>query len=74
MHRIHHSVVRTEHDMNFGFHVSWWDRLFGTYRENPASDQSALTLGLDSFREPDQQRFTALLKQPIEATRAPLAA
>jgi sterol desaturase/sphingolipid hydroxylase (fatty acid hydroxylase superfamily) len=74
MHRIHHSVLDTEHDTNFGFQVSWWDRLFGTYRESPASDLSTLTLGLEGFREPDQQRFTALLKQPIEATRAPLMA
>ena len=74
MHRIHHSVLDSEHDTNFGFQVSWWDRLFGTYRESPVSDQSTLTLGLEGFREPDQQRFTALLKQPIAATRAPLMA
>jgi sterol desaturase/sphingolipid hydroxylase (fatty acid hydroxylase superfamily) len=73
MHRIHHSVLGTEHDTNFGFHVSWWDRLFRTYRENPASHQSSVTLGLDVFREPDDQRFTALLRQPIEA-RAPFMA
>lgn len=28
---IHHSILRAEHDRNFGFHVSWWDRLFGSY-------------------------------------------
>jgi sterol desaturase/sphingolipid hydroxylase (fatty acid hydroxylase superfamily) len=74
MHRIHHSVMHTEHDTNFGFHVSWWDRLFGTYRESPASGHSTVTLGLDDFRDPVQQRFSALLKQPIEARRAPLMA
>ena len=70
MHRIHHSVLDGEHDTNFGFNVSWWDRLFSTYRASPASDQTTMTLGLDGFRAPDQQRFTALLRQPIDATRA----
>jgi len=68
MHRIHHSVLTVEHDTNFGFQVSWWDRLFGTYRASPASAKATMTLGLDDFRAPAQQRFTALLKQPIEAT------
>ena len=74
MHRIHHSVLHAEHDTNFGFHVSWWDRLFGTYTASPASEQSIMTLGLEDFRAPAQQRFTALLRQPIDATRAPSTA
>ncbi len=61
MHRIHHSILAAEHDTNFGFHVSWWDRLFGTYRANPAADQSTMMLGLEGFREPAQQRLAALL-------------
>jgi len=32
MHRVHHSVERDEHDTNFGFNLSLWDRLFATYR------------------------------------------
>ncbi len=32
MHRIHHSDDPAELNSNFGFHVSWWDRLFRTYR------------------------------------------
>ena len=31
MHRIHHSTVREEHDSNYGFALSIWDRMFGTY-------------------------------------------
>ena len=33
MHRVHHSVEDDETNSNFGFNLSWWDRLFGTYRE-----------------------------------------
>ena len=66
MHRIHHSILRAEHNTNFGFHVSWWDRLFGSYRCNPHSDQSSMTLGLDRFRTAAEQRFPALLRQPLD--------
>src|SRR4051812_13073051 len=30
MHRVHHSVIRREHDSNYGFNLSLWDRLFRT--------------------------------------------
>ncbi|MDP2418895.1 MAG: sterol desaturase family protein, partial [Hydrogenophaga sp.] len=35
MHRVHHSVEDDESNSNFGFNLTWWDRLFGTYREQP---------------------------------------
>jgi sterol desaturase/sphingolipid hydroxylase (fatty acid hydroxylase superfamily) len=66
MHRIHHSILRAEHNTNFGFHVSWWDRLFGSYLCNPQSDQSSMTLGLDRFRTAAEQRLRALLRQPLD--------
>jgi len=65
MHRIHHSVLRDEHDRNFGFNASWWDRLFGSYREAPRQPQATLRLGLDRFRDSREQRFDQLLLQPF---------
>jgi sterol desaturase/sphingolipid hydroxylase (fatty acid hydroxylase superfamily) len=47
MHRVHHSTERTEHDSNFGFCLSIWDRLFRTYRAQPAEGHDAMTIGLD---------------------------
>jgi sterol desaturase/sphingolipid hydroxylase (fatty acid hydroxylase superfamily) len=35
MHAIHHSQRRQETDSNFGFCLSLWDRVFGTYRAAP---------------------------------------
>ena len=35
MHRVHHSVHRHEHDSNYGFSLSVWDRVFGTYISQP---------------------------------------
>lgn len=65
MHRVHHSVVRAETDSNFGFSLSWWDRLFGTYREQPAAGQLGMTIGLDAFRDPGQLRLDRMLVQPF---------
>lgn len=65
MHRIHHSWRRDETDSNFGFSVSIWDRLFGTYRAVPADGQLGLTVGLPEFRDPADQRLLPLLAQPF---------
>jgi len=46
MHRVHHSVHRHEHDSNYGFSLSIWDRLFGTYIAQPAAGHDEMTVGL----------------------------
>ncbi|MGR3469271.1 MAG: sterol desaturase family protein [Shimia sp.] len=46
MHRIHHSVERREHDTNYGFALSIWDRIFGTYTEEPAQGHEGMRIGL----------------------------
>ncbi len=51
MHRVHHSVIREETDNNFGFNLPWWDRLFGTYLDQPASGHDGMTMGLANYRE-----------------------
>lgn len=51
MHRVHHSVITKETDSNFGFNLSWWDRLFGTYRDQPVSGHDGMTIGLANYRE-----------------------
>lgn len=47
MHRVHHSTRREEHDSNYGFALSVWDRLFGTYRAEAQGGVSAMTVGLE---------------------------
>jgi len=46
MHRVHHSTLRTEHDSNYGFALSIWDRLFGTYVAQPAEGHDEMNVGL----------------------------
>ena len=65
MHRVHHSIDRRETDSNFGFNLPWWDRLFGTYRAQPAAGQTRMTIGLPVFREVAKSRIVRLLTQPF---------
>ncbi|SHK03630.1 Sterol desaturase/sphingolipid hydroxylase, fatty acid hydroxylase superfamily [Ruegeria lacuscaerulensis ITI-1157] len=47
MHRVHHSVLRREHDSNYGFALSIWDRLIGTYVAQPEAGHDDMTVGLE---------------------------
>jgi len=62
LHRIHHSERREETDSNFGFNLSVWDRLFGTWRGQHAG---VLKLGIGAFDGPGEQRLDRLLVQPL---------
>jgi sterol desaturase/sphingolipid hydroxylase (fatty acid hydroxylase superfamily) len=64
MHRVHHSKVVHETNSNFGFNLSWWDRLFGTYRAEPAAGQLGMTIGIEEFSEPRELELGRILLQP----------
>lgn len=65
MHRVHHSVIIRETNSNFGFNLSWWDRLFGTYRPQPAAGHEKMTIGLSTYRNGDELTLPMLLKLPF---------
>ena len=65
MHRVHHSIDRGETNSNFGFNLSWWDRLFGSYRAQPAAGHVGMKIGLDRFRDPGELRLDRMLLQPL---------
>ncbi|MBS9405587.1 sterol desaturase family protein [Halomonas sp. TRM85114] len=69
MHRVHHSIVRQETDSNFGFNLPWWDRLFGTYRDQPAAGHLGMTIGIEAFRESRDLRLDRMLLQPFVSPR-----
>jgi sterol desaturase/sphingolipid hydroxylase (fatty acid hydroxylase superfamily) len=50
--------------------VVWWDRLFGTFRAAPRRPEATMPVGVPEFRDPDAQRFSALLLQPFATTAA----
>lgn len=55
VHRVHHSTVRAETNSNFGFSVTWWDRLFGTFRARPGAGQTGMEIGLAEYRVATEQ-------------------
>lgn len=66
MHRVHHSVLPNETNSNFGFNLSAWDRLFGTYRAQPAKGHTEMTIGLMNFRDPREvDRLPGMLWLPF---------
>ena len=65
MHRVHHSVTIRETNSNFGFNFPWWDRLFGTYRAQPAAGHEGMTIGLAQFRDPGKNNLFGMLVLPF---------
>lgn len=65
MHRVHHSVLRYEHDTNFGFCLSLWDRLFRTYTPEPTGGQTGMTLGLSDQQNAKTDRLSWSLIFPL---------
>jgi len=65
MHRVHHSIVACETNSNFGFNLPWWDRLFGTYRDQPAAGHETMTIGIEQFRDPRELGLDRMLLQPF---------
>ncbi len=76
MHRVHHSVLRREHDSNYGFNLSIWDRLFRTYTAQPEAGHQGMTVGLNPYQSEAPARLGWSLwlpfgRQPREDSRAP---
>ena len=66
MHRVHHSVHRDEHDNNYGFFFSVWDRLFGTYTAQPRDGHDAMTIGLTPYQSDKPDEFLWSLQLPVD--------
>lgn len=65
MHRVHHSVLREETDSNYGFFLPVWDRLFGTYRDQPRKGHAQMQIGLSEFTTNESVPLMKLLVQPF---------
>ena len=69
MHRIHHSVIQTETDRNFGFNIPLWDRLFGSYCASPQAGHLGMRIGLTAYREPETSQLEWSLVLPFRTPK-----
>ena len=69
MHRVHHSVIIKETNANFGFNLSIWDRMFGTYIPQPREGHQGMTIGLANFRDFSRLGLLRILALPFTAKR-----
>ncbi len=67
MHRVHHSVEDDETNSNFGFNLPWWDRLFGTYRDQPRAGHVGMAIGIHGHTDPREvDRLDGMLLLPFK--------
>lgn len=65
MHRVHHSVNNRETDSNYGFSMSIWDRMFGTYIAQPEKGHTDMTIGLNAYQTDEPSRLGFCLRLPF---------
>ncbi len=58
-------VERQQHLAIFGFNLSLWDRLLGTYVDQPAKGHRGMEIGLPDFREAKWRSLHRLLVMPL---------
>jgi sterol desaturase/sphingolipid hydroxylase (fatty acid hydroxylase superfamily) len=66
LHRIHHSQLKAESNSNFGFSVSWWDKLFGSFKSRATKPDEDIAIGQKDYPATnDNAGIIALLKMPF---------
>lgn len=65
MHRVHHSVIPSETNRNFGFNLPWWDRLLGTYKAAPRAGHDAMIIGVEHLQQPQLQGIPWMVALPF---------
>ena len=65
MHRVHHSVIESETNSNYGFCLSLWDRLFRTYTPQPREGHDGMSLGLNEHQDKGPNSLSWSLALPF---------
>ena len=65
MHRVHHSIEPGEFNRNFGFNLSIWDRMFGTYCAQPQAGHEGMIIGQADWRKPVKLTLPWLIVFPF---------
>jgi sterol desaturase/sphingolipid hydroxylase (fatty acid hydroxylase superfamily) len=70
MHRIHHSQEKIEHNCNFGFNFSFWDRFFGSYLQDSGQAQENMAIGIVDYQGSATRSLFSLFLQPFRSERS----
>lgn len=65
MHLVHHSIDADEQNHNYGFALSIWDRIFGTYIARSRHGREEQPIGMSGIRDDRANRFLWIMKQPL---------
>ena len=70
MHRVHHSIHASEHDSNYGFNLSVWDRLFKTYTAQPRDGHLGMTIGQKNHLNENPKKLIWSLMLPFQTPKS----
>lgn len=65
MHLVHHSVIMREQQSNYGFALTIWDRLFGTYLTASEKGRGLQSIGLADMQDARPTHAGISLKLPL---------
>jgi sterol desaturase/sphingolipid hydroxylase (fatty acid hydroxylase superfamily) len=65
MHLVHHSTEIDEQQSNYGFALSLWDRLFGTYAIESKNGRDRQAIGLAELQDSQPTRILHTLRLPL---------
>lgn len=65
MHRVHHSIIHQETDSNYGFNLAIWDRMFGTYIDQPQGGHDGMDIGIAEWQDERPTRLFWSLRVPF---------
>ena len=65
MHLVHHSIIVREQQSNYGFALTIWDRLFGTYLTESGKSRDLQPIGLSEMQDERPVHAGFSLKLPL---------
>jgi sterol desaturase/sphingolipid hydroxylase (fatty acid hydroxylase superfamily) len=65
MHLVHHSTALKEQQSNYGFALTIWDQLFGTYRAESEKGRNNQPIGLSEMQDERPTYAGFSLKLPL---------
>ena len=66
MHSVHHSVLPNETNSNYGFFLSIWDKIFGSYIAKPKLSPDKIQIGLPYYQSEEPASLAWSLKLPLK--------